>query len=173
MRRIGRFIKEGLVRLLQGIAIVLVLILVAVVLVPLLPFILFGSWAHERWVRWRFQRTWGDEGKFMIFVYSESPNWEAYVEKNLLPLVEPFAVVLNWSRRSEWTRRPPIEVRAFWRFAGPREFNPVAIFIPRRGKIRVVRFWQAFRDYKHGKAHTLRAAEAELKAHLEELTQAA
>ena len=30
----------------------------------------------------------------------------------------------------------------------------------------MIRFWQAFRDYKHGKDRTLRAAEAELEAAL-------
>ena len=34
--------------------------------------------------------------------------------------------------------------------------------VPERGPVQVIRFWQAFRDYKHGKERALRAAEAEL-----------
>ena len=48
--------------------------------------------------------------------------------------------------------------------AGDREFNPLAIVFPERGLVQVIRFWQAFRDYKHGKERALRAAEAELAA---------
>jgi hypothetical protein len=51
-------------------------------------------------------------------------------------------------------------------WAGDHEFNPLAIVIPADGSVRVIRFWQAFRDYKHGKHRTLRAAEAELGAAL-------
>ncbi|HET6836699.1 MAG TPA: hypothetical protein VFH24_01585 [Gemmatimonadales bacterium] len=46
---------------------------------------------------------------------------------------------------------------------GDREYNPVAIIIPKTGKMRVIRFWKAFRDYRHGKDQALRRAEAELE----------
>jgi hypothetical protein len=38
----------------------------------------------------------------------------------------------------------------------------MAIVIPDRGKVKTVRFYQAFRDYKHGKDNLLRQKEAEL-----------
>jgi len=38
------------------------------------------------------------------------------------------------------------------------------IVIPKRGSVQVIRFWQAFRDYKHGRDRVLRSAEAELEA---------
>jgi hypothetical protein len=99
-------------------------------------------------------------------VYSNSPNWQTYVEQNWLPQLESVAVVLNWSERHTWPERHPFEAQIFRMWAGAEEFNPIAIVIPVDGAVRVIRFWQAFRDYKHGKDRTLRAAEAELEAAL-------
>jgi hypothetical protein len=49
-------------------------------------------------------------------------------------------------------------------WAGDREFNPLVIVIPERGPVQVIRCWQAFRDYRHGRNRALRAAESELAA---------
>ena len=58
------------------------------------------------------------------------------------------------------------------RDAGDREFNPLGIVVPQKGRAaRVVRFWRAFRDYKHGKDGPLRVAEAELQACLDATAQ--
>ena len=161
--------STALVKVLQGVVIVLVGLAGLVLLLPLILLVLLFEWAHGRWLRWSFQRKWGARGKFMIFVYSESPNWEQYIEEHILPRVRPSAVILNWSKRSEWKKSPPVEVKVFRHFGGGREFNPMAILLPRHGKIRTVRFWQAFRDFKHGKDHMLRAAEAELFHRMDEM----
>jgi len=113
-----------------------------------------------------FHKRWGGQGKRLLLVYSNSPNWQTYVEENWLPRLESIAVVLNWSERSTWAERHAFEADIFRMWAGEREFNPVAIIIPADGRVRVIRFWQAFRDYKHGKDRILRAAEAELGAAL-------
>jgi hypothetical protein len=68
-----------------------------------------------------------------------------------------------------WKRDRRPDVALFRVFAGDREFNPLAIVVPSEGRrARVVRFWRAFRDYKHGKDRLLRAAEAELEGYLTE-----
>jgi hypothetical protein len=59
--------------------------------------------------------------------------------------------VLNWSERAQWSEQHPFEAE-------------MAIVVPERTSVQVIRFWQAFRDYKHGKDRTLRAVEAELEA---------
>lgn len=90
--------------------------------------------------------------------------------------------------RARWNDEHPLEAAIFRRHLGDREFNPAAIvFRPaRRGRlfkrwlaaiealdpvgmlapyessVDVVRFFQPFRDFKRGKEHTLRAAEARL-----------
>jgi hypothetical protein len=139
------------------------------ILLLALPFVAVGAWFDRR-IRRRLQREfhkrWGGRGKRLVLVYSNSPNWQAYVEENWLPRLESIAVVLNWSERGTWAERHPFEADIFRAWAGEREFNPLAIIIPADGPVRVIRFWQAFREYKHGKDRTLRAAEAELGAAL-------
>jgi hypothetical protein len=118
--------------------------------------------AYKAWLRSRFWLRYGRRGKFILFVYSNSPNWKDYVESNILPRIESHAVTLNWSEQKTWKDEHAFEAKVFRRWAGCSEFNPVAIIFPPAGKVKVIRFWQAFRDYKHGKEQQLRRAEAEL-----------
>jgi len=96
---------------------------------------------------------------------------------------------MNWSERTRWKQDYPVEARLF-RQLGHREFNPaavifrpptrgqlfrrwlraireldpIAMLVPYESSIDTVRFYQPFRDYKHGRDHTLRAAEHRLWA---------
>jgi hypothetical protein len=139
------------------------------ILILAFPFLAGEAWLTRR-KRRRLQRgfhdRWGARGKRLLLVYSNSPNWQTYVEEHWLPRLEPFAVVLNWSERTTWRQRHPFEAEIFRMWAGDQEFNPLAIVIPADGSVQVIRFWQAFRDYKYGKDRALRAAEAELEAAL-------
>jgi hypothetical protein len=124
-------------------------------------------YVRDRWRKWRavrrFRAIWGIQGKDLLLVYSNSPHWQRYIEENWLPRWGHRAVVLNWSERSVWGRPARIEVALFRAFAGAREFNPLGIVVPATGSdARIIRFWIAFREYKHGKDRLLRAAEAEL-----------
>ena len=126
-----------------------------------------AAYVYDRWRKWRavrrFRAVWGTEGRDLLLVYSNSPTWQRYVEQTWLPRWGHRAVVLNWSERSKWGRFARAEVALFRAFAGAREFNPLGIVVPARGRnAHVVRFWLAFREYKHGKDRLLRAAEAEL-----------
>ena len=125
---------------------------------------MFGrlAWRYTTGIR-RFRRAYGPQGKDLLLVYSESPHWQRYVEQRWLPRWGSRAVVLNWSDRAEWSAADTPEAALFRSVAGDREFNPLAVVVPRRGRIRVVRFWRAFRDYKHGKDRALRDAERELE----------
>ena len=139
------------------------------ILLLALPFLGAGAWLDRRKRRRlqrEFHRQWGGQGKRLLLVYSNSPTWQGYIEENWLPRLDAIAVVLNWSERSTWAERHPLEADIFEAWAGEREFNPLAIIIPVDGPVRVIRLWQAFRDNKHGKDRTLRAAEAELGAAL-------
>jgi hypothetical protein len=109
-----------------------------------------------------FWRAHAARGRRVLFVYSESPNWQAYVEANILPRIRDQAVVLNWSERRHWSSTSAWEARFFRRFGGDREFNPLALVFCPGGRIRSVRFHQPFLDLKHGRDSALRAAEAEL-----------
>jgi hypothetical protein len=101
---------------------------------------------------------WLPRGRRVIFVYSNSPVWQAYVEANILPRLPASAVVLNWSERAQW----PFWSLAVWIFnlyGGSREYNPIAIVIRPLRTPRRFRFWRAFRDFKHGKSAKLREVE--------------
>ena len=141
------------------------LLIPAVVVVTIIAFpLLVGEYAigklREARLRKRFATRW--KGKAGLLVYSNSPNWQAYIEERWLPRLDQRLVVLNWSERKEWPRRHPLEDAIFRHYLGQTEYNPAAVIIPANGKVRVIRFWQAFRDSRHGKDRALRAAEAEL-----------
>ncbi len=129
------------------------------------------------WVAWRFfwggiLRLWfwrahATQGRHILFVYSESPNWKSHIEENILPRIRDCAVVLNWSERRLWSSTSPWEARFFRRFAGDREFNPLALVFGSGGRIRPIRFHRALLDFKHGKESALQQAETELFALVE------
>ena len=149
------------------------------------PFVYWDAWRAGAQRR-EFLRRW--PGKRGILVYSNSPNWQAYVEEHWLPRLDGALVVLNWSERATWDTRHPFEASVFRRYANDREYNPLAIiFTPHTGgdllkrwarslgeadlagilvptvhNREVIRFWKAFRDYKHGKTHTLERLEAQM-----------
>jgi hypothetical protein len=134
---------------------------------------------HREFIQRRGQRG--------ILVYSNSPIWQAYIEQNWLPHVSDRMAVLNWSERSRWAS-DALDVELFRRLGGAREFNPLAIIfrelpphatfrewassirrldlwgalVPHTDPVAVIRFWQPFRDFKHGKDAALRRAEAEM-----------
>lgn len=114
---------------------------------------------YEQWLKYCFWKRHGRFGRFVLFVYSDSPNWKEYIEQNILPAIKPHVVTLNWSKRKEWAKTNPFEAKIFHHWAGEREFNPIALLLPPDGKVKKVRFWQAFRDLKHGKDALLNEAE--------------
>ena len=114
------------------------------------------------YLRTKFRRKWGPEGKSILFVYSESPNWQSYIEREILPKLSPHAISLNYSKRADWKVKKPLEAKIWAQWAGDRDFNPIAIVIPDRGKVRTIPFYRAFRDFKHGKDGLLRQREEEL-----------
>ena len=110
-------------------------------------------------LRFWFWRAHASQGRFILFVYSESPNWQSFIEANILPRIRDSAVVLNWSQRRTWSSECPWEARFFQRFSGERT---LALVFGRRGRITKIRFHQAFLDHKHGNTTSLERAEAQL-----------
>jgi len=163
---------------------------VLIVLSPVI--VLFALWDDYRAtvLRREFLGKWGSGGKRGLQVYSNSPNWQHYIETKWLPGLRDSVVVLNWSERARWNKEHPFEARLFRRYAGDREFNPLAILFldrprnatfrewlraikqrdpvgmlaPSPHDVKVIRFWQPFRDFRHGKDRSLRDAETELFA---------
>ncbi len=145
----------------EALAVVVIAILLPLIIVWVLVYALFRglAWAGLTLLVWVL---WLPRGRNVLFVYSDSPNWHEYLAENVLPKIEQRCVVLNWSERSQWGCSPALAVRVFRFFGGDREFNPMAVVFRPLRTPKTVRFFQAFRDYKHGKPERLQKAEAEL-----------
>ena len=146
-------------------------LLLAVVLLPLLlPLVILLLFAYLFYgitlqlVIWV---CWCARGVNVLLVYSDSPVWHDYIEKQILPRLPGSTVVLNWSQRRQW-RRFSLPVMTFRFFSGAREFNPlVVVFRPFRWA-RTFRLWKAFKDYKHGNPDPLKVIERQLFEYLEQ-----
>ena len=144
--------------------------IIFLMVIGILPFLaLYEVWRifEGLWLNYRFRNRYASKGKHILFVYSESPNWQEYIENNIVPRIETKAAFLNWSRRSEWRKRKPLEAKALFRWGGDTEFNPMAIVFASKWQVKTVRFHQAFKDHKHGKNKLLEEKEEELYAYLE------
>jgi hypothetical protein len=105
----------------------------------------------------------------ILLVYSRSPVWQEYIERNWLPLLADHAMVLNWSDRATWKGRRSFAVWVFHHWAPSYNFNPMAIVLPGFRPAKCIGFYYAFRDWKHGKEETLRDAEKQLFVYLGEV----
>ena len=132
-----------------------------VVIVPLLPFLLFGLFLYRTLLACSLWFFWCPRGINTLLVYSRSPNWEDYIEQNIIPRLPVKTVVLNWSDRREWPWFS-LAVRVFRHFGGSENFNPIVIVIRPFRMPLVYRFHGAFLDYKHGKSQPLHDLESEL-----------
>jgi len=138
---------------LRGRAIKLLLIPLLLLLIPVIVVWMLCRFLIRVMILVTIWLTWSTQGVTMLIVYSNSPHWQKYFEKGLLPLVEPKSKVLNWSDHLTW----PINIKmiAFYRFAGERDFNPMIIFFRPFRWPTTLRFFQPFRDAKHGKTKPL------------------
>jgi hypothetical protein len=133
------------------------LVLLLPVLIPFLAFYLLYKFVLYLLV-WC---SWPPRGKCVLFVYSNSPNWQNDIEENVLPRLREQAIVLNWSQRREWNRYS-LSTRVFYHFAGDSHFNPMAIVFKPFRPVRTVRFYDAYRKLKKGNHGPLLKAKEEL-----------
>ena len=92
--------------------------------------------------------TWCPRRRYALVVYSNSPVWQEYFERQVISRLGERAVVLNWSERKRWTLS--LAVILFRVFGGSRDFNPIAIVFAPLAWPRTFRFYKAFRSFKHG-----------------------
>ena len=127
--------------------------------IGLLIGLLFGSYFLKRvyphapgWaLRVFFWARHGRKGKKAIFVYSQTAFWKDYVEKEILPRLDSRTLPLDWSRRTEWGLKRPLEAKIYEEWAGGGEFVPTAILMTLIGEIKVIRLWHFDPDSKHKK----------------------
>ena len=132
-----------------------------VLLVLLLPFLiplilLVGFWHIGRAIvlHTLLLAFWAPHGRRVLFVYSHSPSWKEYCEREIVSQLPKTAIVRNWSERSHWPRRS-LATTLFGAYSGHREFNPIGIVFRPFKPMRIFRFWKPFREAKHGKPHNL------------------
>ena len=97
-------------------------------------------------------------------MYTDSPRWKEHIESRWVERWRNRTVTLN--RSHPWSRKQP-EAALWLAVAGIVEHTPLAIVVPATGKFRVIRFFRAFKDLKHGKDARLHAAEEELESAME------
>ncbi len=136
-------------------------ILLVIVFLPLLIALGVCSLIYGIFLRltiWAFYCT---RGTNVLFVYSDSPIWKDYLDQHVVPHLPDSTLRLNWSERSTWNRAS-FPVRIFRYFGGDKAFNPLAVVFHPFRKAKVFRFWQPFKDFKHGKAEALELLQADL-----------
>jgi hypothetical protein len=150
VRKEGKVAGRG--RWSPAVVVGLVIVLSPLVLILLVAYGIYAVLLHVLlWLLW---------GRRVLFVYSNSPVWQSYIEEHLLPTLPHGSVVLNWSERRHW-KRWSLASAAFRFFGGRREFNPLAVVVRPFHWSRTFRFWRAFRDLKHGKRESLEKIKAE------------
>ena len=100
---------------------------------------------------------WCTRGTRVLLVYSDSPVWHDYLEREVIPRLPQRTVVLNWSERRQWASWS-LAVWAFRYFGGHREYNPLAVVFRPFRWARTFRLYEPFRDFKHGKTASLQQA---------------
>lgn len=103
---------------------------------------------------------WNTRGIRFLYVYSNSPNWKTHIEEEILPKLPEGKIVLNWSERKKW-KRINLASLVFWHFGGYRAFNPMAVILKPLHRAKVFRFYEAFKNYKHGNVETLTKLETD------------
>ena len=98
------------------------------------------------------------QGRYVVFVHSNSPVWQDYIVANMLPRLPPDAIILNWSERSKWNWFS-FPVRVFKLYGGDANFNPIGLVGTSRQGMKSFRFWQPFMEFKHGNEEPVRALE--------------
>ncbi|HEX6033350.1 MAG TPA: hypothetical protein VFY83_02905, partial [Anaerolineales bacterium] len=117
------------------------IILSPLLIIVVLLYFLWGAILHLAiWMRGKKQ--------FVIFVYSDSPTWKEYIEKEILPHIQDRAVILNWSERQKW--KNSLAVLAFQYFGGHRNFNPIGLVFRPFHLVGIYRFYEAFKEFKYG-----------------------
>ncbi len=144
---------------------IVVLLPIILLLLPIIGPVLLLLFLYRTILYTLIWLSWLPRGKDVLLVYSDSPIWHDYMVDEIMPMVRDRAVVLNWSERKKWSRWS-LAVWVHRAFGGERNFNPlVVVFRPFR-LAKTLRFWSAFKDWKHGDPHPLNALRQELERSL-------
>ena len=138
----------------------LVLILLLPILIPFLLCIAIVYLITTILIYLAVRFLWNTRGIRLLYVYSNSPNWQEHIEKEILPNLPEGKIVMNWSDRKRW-KYMSLASMVFHHFGGYREFNPIAVILRPFRRAKVFRFHEPFKEFKHGKPDALLKMEAE------------
>lgn len=140
--------------------------LIALLLISLSPILIIAVLLYVLWGAALYMAVWLTWRKrLLLFVYSNSPTWKDYIEREILPRVKGRAVILNWSERKTW--RNSLAVLAFRYFGGYRNFNPIGIVFRPFHLVKIYRFFEAFKEFKYGNPEKVEEIKKELFEALE------
>ena len=148
-KKLGRGRKVFFTLLFMGLSPILV--------IPVLLYFLWGAILYI--AIWSTQRQ-----PFIVFVYSDSPTWKDYITREILPDVRDHAIILNWSERRLW--KNSLAFLAFRYYGGRRNFNPMGLLFRPFRAVKKYRFFEAFREFKHGNPHKVEELKERLLAEL-------
>lgn len=132
--------------------------LITVLLIGLSPILIVVILLYFLWGAILYITIWLTQGQqFTVFVYSESPTWKEYIEREILPHIQGRATILNWSERRNW--KNSLAILAFRYFGGSRNFNPIALVFQPFRFVKTYRFFEAF---KHGNVKRVEEIKREL-----------
>lgn len=107
-----------------------------------------GAWIRALLINLTAWYVWRRQGTRVLIVYSDSTIWKGYFEEELLPRLEGRAIVLNWSQRKMW--QTSIATLAFKHYGGRVEVNPAAFVFQPFSRVKVLRYYLPFKEYKRG-----------------------
>ncbi len=111
---------------------------------------------------------WCRQGKYVLFVYSNSPNWQNYIEEKFLPQIKDHSIILNWSERRTWPRDFALEVYKYYH--GRYQYNPMAVVFQPFIKTKVFRFFKPFHKHKKGHPEDLEKMEKDFIETVQKIT---
>ena len=146
---------------LVGIAVLLPIIL------PLLFIAVTLHWVHRLVLYLLIWSLWLPKGKDALVIYSDSPIWHDYMVREIIPLLERRAIILNLSERSRWPKWP-FATHVFRSFGGGYEFNPMVVLFRPLCRAKFFRFWPGFRQWKeHGDMASVDSLRREMCMYME------
>lgn len=135
--------------------------LISLLLIILSPILIISVLLYFLWGAILYLTIWlTSKRQFVVFVYSDSPTWKDYIEREILPYLQNRAVILNWSERRNW--KNSLAVLAFRYFGGHRNFNPMGMVFRPFHFVRTYRFFEAFKEFKHGDTRNVEKLKKEL-----------
>ena len=122
---------------------------------------------RRRGIRRAWEARWGANGMRVVLAYSDDTRWRERIEQVWLPRIGRQTVILPWRETRRFLPGSSIESQVFDHWAGDRDRDPIAIVIPREGRVRTLHFREAFNAHFGGQETALTALEARFFALVE------